>query len=96
MKRTAKRILALMMTILTLLPAAVLFVDAASTLDLPIVYVVGKFEHIYDKNGKQLYPLDPPLGDTIKDNVSDLVAAYNTSNSTGNWKILGWTLKPEE
>ena len=88
MKRTAKRILALMMTILTLLPAAVLFVDAASTLDLPIVYVVGKFEHIYDKSGKQLYPLDPPLGDTIKDNVSDLIAAYNTSNSTGNWKVF--------
>ena len=88
MKRTAKRILALVMTILTLLPAAVLFVDAATTLDLPIVYVVGKFEHIYDKNGKQLYPLNPPLGDTIKDNMSDLIAAYNTSNSTGNWKVF--------
>ncbi len=88
MKRTAKRILALVMTILTLLPAAVLFVDAATTLDLPIVYVVGKFEHIYDKKGNQLYPLDPPLGDTIKDHMSELLTAYNTSNSSGNWKIF--------
>jgi len=94
MKRTAKRILALMLTMLTLLPAAVLFVQGATTLDLPIVYIGGKYAHIYTKEATkeekkyQLYPLTPSLGETIKDNVSELVAAYNASNSSGNWKTF--------
>ena len=94
MKRSLKRILAVVMTILTLLPAACLFADAATTLDLPIVYVVGKYVHIYTKEATredpkyQLYPLNPSVGDVIKDNMDGLLAAYNASNSTGNWKTF--------
>ncbi len=94
MKRTAKRILSLVLTILMLLPAAALLVQGATTLDLPIVYIGGKYAHIYTKEAKkeevkyQLYPLNPPIGDTIKDNVSEFIAAYNASNSTGNWKTF--------
>ena len=94
MKRNMKRILALLLTILTLLPATFLIADAATTLDLPIVYVVGKYVHIYKKEATredpkyQLYPLNPSIGDVIKDNMDGLLAAYNASNSTGNWKTF--------
>ncbi len=94
MRKPMKRLLALVMTVFMLLPAAILFADAATTVDLPIVYVAGKYAHIYTKEATkedsryQLYPLKPALGDTIEDHFSELLAAYNASNSTGNWKTF--------
>ena len=94
MKKPLRRILAVILTLLTLLPATYLIADAATTADLPIVYVVGKYVHIYTKEATredsryQLYPLKTPIGDVIKDHMDELLAAYNTSNSTGNWKVF--------
>ena len=89
MKQSLKRILAVVLTVLMLLPAAFLFADAATTLDLPIVYVAGKYGNLYTKDNKtKLYPLNPSLGDTFKDHASELVSAYTASNSTGNWKTF--------
>ena len=94
MKKQLKRLLALMMIVFMLLPAASLFATAATTANLPIVYVVGKYVHIYTKEATkeearyQLYPLRTPIGDVIKDNMDGLLAAYNASESTENWKIF--------
>ena len=94
MKKQMKRLLALVMTVFMLLPAATLFADAATTANLPIVYVVGKYVHIYTKEATkedaryQLYPLKKSVGDVIKDNMDGLLAAYSTSESTENWKIF--------
>ena len=89
MKQSLKRILAVVLTVLMLLPAAFLFADAATTLDLPIVYVAGKYGNLYTKDNKtKLYPLNPSLGDTFKDHASELLSAYTASNSSGNWKTF--------
>ena len=94
MKKQMKRLLALVMAVFMLLPAASLFATAATTANLPIVYVVGKYVHIYTKEATkedaryQLYPLKKPVGDVIKDNMDGLVAAYSASESTENWKIF--------
>ena len=85
-----KRILAVFLSLLCLLPVFAPAAEAAGTLDYPVVYVAGKFTYIYNKKGnKRLYPLDPPLSDTIMSHRSDLMAAYNASSSSGDWTIFG-------
>ena len=88
MKHTSKRILALVLSLACLLPMLGI-VASAYEVDLPIVYVAGKYSTIYSADDtRQLYQLDPLLSVTIKENASKLVAAYNTSNTTGNWKYF--------
>ncbi len=104
MKKRCKSALALLLSLLCLLPILSLTGTAASTkfdVDYPVVYVAGKFTTIYDKDltkydnkdevaAHQIYPLKTPLADKIKDKkvVNDIVLAYNISNLTGNWKIF--------
>ena len=85
MKKICKRLLAVVLTVLMLLPVASQFVQAATIVDLPIVYVLGKYNPVYNKDETQvLYPLDPPIGDTVKDNARSLYAAYQLAHQTNS------------
>ena len=104
MKKKLKSALALLLSLLCLLPMLSLAGFAATPtydVDYPVVYIAGKFTTIYDKDltkydnedevaAHQIYPLKTPLADKIKDKkvVNDIVLAYNISNLTGNWKIF--------
>ena len=78
-----KKLLAASLTVLMLLPVASQFVQAATIVDLPIVYVLGKYNPVYNKDETQvLYPLDPPIADTVKDNARSLYAAYQIAHQT--------------
>ncbi len=104
MKRNLKRTIAILLSVLCLMPAFAMLGSAASTpydVDYPVVYVAGKFTTIYDKDltsydnpdeveAHQIYPLKTPLADKIKDDktVREIVLAYNVSNLTGNWKYF--------
>ena len=84
------RVLAILLSLLCLLPMVSLAGQAAGTLDYPVVYVAGKFTYIYNKkNTERLYPLKTPLSTTIMNNRSELIAAYNASSSSGDWTIFG-------
>ena len=85
MKKICKRLLAVVLTVLMLLPVASQFVQAATIVDLPIVYVLGKYNPVYNKDETQvLYPLDPPIADTVKDNARSLYAAYQLAHQTNS------------
>ena len=90
MPNKLKRTLAVLLSLLCLLPLMVPAIDAATTLDYPVVYVAGKFTYIYNKQGNErLYPLKTPLSETIMNHRSELIAAYNASSTSGDWTILG-------
>ena len=83
MRKNFKRLLAVLLAVLCIIPIASLAVTAANQVDLPIVYVAGKFTFIYNKNEtKRLYPLDPDLGTTIKNNMNKLIDAFSLSLRT--------------
>ena len=95
MKKTLKRLLALTLTLLMLLPAVALGAEAANIIDLPIVYVAGKYAEIWDKdetdtNGQKeglLYPLNPPIAQTIKDEGGSIWLAFQAANNgLSSWK----------
>ena len=87
MKQFAKRTLALVLSLLMLLPAAALAVQAATRVDLPIIYVAGKYAEIYNADESQrLYPLDPPAMQTVTDNLEPLYKAYIAADTLGKWK----------
>ena len=92
MKRMNKRIFSLLLSLLMLLPLGAQFVQAAAIVDLPIVYVAGKYAEIWNKDETQLlYPLDPPIAQTVKDEASSLYAAYQLAHQTNTpaaWKIF--------
>ena len=87
MKKTLKRLLALTLTLLMLLPIIATGVQAAEIIDLPIVYVLGKYAPIYDGNGTQVYPLDPPIADTISDKktLASILAKFQLGEQLGQW-----------
>jgi len=90
MKKVFKRLLAVTLTLLMLLPVAAQFVQAATIVDLPIIYVLGKYNPVYNQDETEvLYPLNPPIAETVKDNARSLYAAYQVAHQTNNdaaWK----------
>ncbi len=88
MKKTLKRLLALTLTLLMLLPAVALGAEAANIIDLPIVYVAGKYAEIWNRDETQLlYPLDPPIAQTIKDEGTSIWLAFQAANNgLSSWK----------
>ena len=58
MKRISKRLLSLLLVMITLVSIALPMTAeaAATTSTYPIVYVRGRRTPIYNKNGKQIYP----------------------------------------
>lgn len=90
MKKICKRMLIVMLALLMLLPAASQIAQAATIVDLPIVYVLGKYNPVYNKDETEvLYPLNPPIAETVKDNARELYAAYQVAHQTNSdaaWK----------
>ena len=87
MKKSLKRLLALTLTLLMLLPIVATGVQAATIVDLPIVYVAGKYAEIWNQDEtKLLYPLDPPIADTIKDKLAAILAKFQLGEQLGQWE----------
>lgn len=88
MKRICKRLFAFALSLLMLLPVAALGAQAATIVDLPIVYVAGKYAEIWNKDETQLlYPLDPPIAETIKDKGAGIFTAFQAADKgLSTWK----------
>ena len=86
MKHSMKRMLAFVLSLLLLVPLGAQIATAATTYDLPIVYVAGKYAEIWNKDETQrIYPLDPPVMQTVKDNLSKLYFSYQLADKLGLW-----------
>lgn len=86
MKKKSTRLFALALCLLMLLPVASLSAQAA-IIDLPIVYVQGKYAEVWNSDETQvLYPLNPPIANTIKDNAAAIFSLFQIGEKTGNWK----------
>lgn len=98
MKKNMKRVLAILLVCLTIIPfaASALSVSAEEKLDLPIVYVAGKFTYIYNKDEtKRLYPLETPLADTIMNNRSKFALDIMAQNWNALSNDIYNTVAPE-
>ncbi len=83
MKKNCKRLLAVALTLLMLLPLGAQFIQAATIVDLPIIYVLGKYNPVYNQDETEvLYPLNPPIAETVKDNARSLYASYQLAHQT--------------
>ena len=89
MKKTLKRLLALTLTLLMVLPIFAMGAQAATIVDLPIVYVAGKYAEIWNRDETQLlYPLDPPIADTLSDRstLTSIFTKFQMGEKFGQWE----------
>ena len=90
MKKICKRLFSLTLALLMLLPFASQVATAANNVNLPTIYVMGKYNPVYNKDETEvLYPLNPPIAETVKDNARSLYASYqlaHQTNSDAAWK----------
>ena len=87
MKKTMKRILSVVLVLVSVCTAVSPVFSAAAENDLPIVYVIGRGTWIYDKNGKKVYPTDG-IETAIKNNANNLIESWARSLIAGNWDDL--------
>ncbi|MBQ8029358.1 MAG: fibronectin type III domain-containing protein [Clostridia bacterium] len=92
MKSIIKRFIALVMAIILCLGLYVPTTMAAGEKDLPIIFIYGKGNNLYDKNGVEIFPLKSSVAEAISDNMSAIVADAATGVLTDNWAPLGNTL----
>lgn len=57
--------------------------------DLPVVYLRGATEKVYDKNGNQVWPMTKSLTSILMDSSSELALALSTSVLTSDWSHYG-------
>ena len=93
MKTMLKKATALICVLLTLMSLAVLPASAAIENDLPIIYLVGMGEPVFDKNGKQVWPISGGVANILLDNSSELVAAFSASLISSDWTVYGNSLR---
>ena len=88
MKKKMQRLLSLALCLLMLLPIISMGAQAATIVDYPIVYVLGKYAEIWNADESQLlYPLDPPIAETIKDKGASIFLAFQAANNgLSTWK----------
>ena len=87
MKKTLIRMLVLLLVLLTLAPAALQAAEAATRLDLPIVYVAGKYAELYNQDEtEKLYPMDPPIMNDVQARLPELYQAYLRADMFGKWE----------
>ena len=88
MKKMIRRLLTFALCLLMLLPVVALGVQAATIVDLPIVYVLGKYAEVWNADETQrLYPLDPPIMQDIKDNAGSIFLSFQAANNNlSSWK----------
>ncbi len=86
--KITNRILALFLSLLLVTTmVAPLTAQAASKLDLPIVYVKGASREIYNKSGKKIFPT-ASITTKIKQNSSKILSAYNKGVLRNDWSYL--------
>lgn len=90
MKRFSKRLLSLLLVTMMLVSVALpMTAEAAATSSTyPIVYVQGRRTPIYDKNGKQIYPLKTSIAEKLMEDKSSISSAFSKSLLTNNWDPL--------
>ena len=88
MKKTIRRLLSFALCLLMLLPVVSMGLQAAAIEYYPIVYVLGKYAEVWNADETQrLYPLDPPIAETIKDKASDIFFAFQAADKgLTSWK----------
>lgn len=90
MNSTLKKAVALLCVLITM--SGILALPAAAATyenDLPIVYLVGAVEKVYNKSGKQVWPVTKGIDDILLDNRSELLSAFSTSLMTSDWNTYG-------
>lgn len=95
MKMMLKRTLAVFLVLVTLFGTIILPAAAASETyenDLPTVYLAGATQEVYDKKGKQVWPVTDGIGDILLDNSSELLSTFSSSLLTSDWSIYGNSL----
>ena len=65
---------------------------AAYENDLPVVYLRGATEKVYDKSGKQVWPVTESISDILMANSGDLLVALSASALSSDWSIYGRAL----
>lgn len=93
MNRIIKRAVSLVCVLLTLCSLAAFPASAAYEKDLPIIYLVGMGEPVYDKSGNQVWPIKTEIEDILLENSGDLISAFGSSLVTSNWTTYGKSLK---
>lgn len=89
MNTMLKKAVALLMVVMMSVGCFALPATAAIENDLPVVYLKGATEKVYDKNGKQVWPVPTDLTDILMSNSSDLISALAASAATSDWSIYG-------
>ena len=94
MKRILKSSVALFLAVLMTFSAFALTVSAvAYENDLPVVYLRGATEKVYDKSGKQVWPVDTDIADILLDSAGELTTALASSLISSDWSVYGAALE---
>lgn len=94
MKRVFKSSVALFMTVLMTFGIFALPASAAVyENDLPIVYLRGATEPVYDKSGKQVWPVETDIADILLDSAGELTSALASSLVSSDWSVYGAALE---
>ena len=92
MKRFTTRILSLMLSVVLVCSCALpLTAFAADINDLPIVYIQGQGNTIYNEDGKKVFP-GKSISTEISNHSSDIVDSSTKSFARNNWDYLEDTL----
>ena len=94
MKNLFKKSVALLLTAMMLFGVFALPASAAQyENDLPVVYLRGATEKVYDKNGNQVWPVDTEIADILLDSSGALTSALLTSLINSDWSVYGDALE---
>ena len=87
MKQRTRKLLAVILSVITLMTVMMPGVGAVSTAenDLPIVYVKGAGREIYSADGFQIMPFDIEPEDQIMNQMDTIAKAFAVSLAAGNW-----------
>lgn len=90
MKRISKRLLSLALALLMLVSIVSTMTAgaAAGASNYPVVYVYGRGTQIYNKDGKQLYPMETNIQEKLLQDKSKIMSAFSKSLITDNWDPL--------
>ncbi|MGN0447126.1 MAG: hypothetical protein ACI4GC_01120 [Acutalibacteraceae bacterium] len=89
MKKILSKAIALLLSLIMVFSVTSIGVAASYENDLPVVYLRGATEKVYDKNGNQVWPVTTSITDMLIDNRKPLLAAFSASLATSDWSIYG-------
>lgn len=91
MNSVFKKSISVICVLITLFGMLAMPAAAATTYDndLPIVYLVGAIAKVYNKSGKQVWPVKKGIDDILLDNRNELLSAFSSSLMTSDWNVYG-------